>query len=59
MVWGVTVVTALQNLTFVVCAKLLSGNVFVAWKLFQKQCTFGNHSEAIKKKVRFFEFSVS
>jgi len=34
---------------YVVCAKLLSGHVFVVWKLFQKQCTFGNHSETTKK----------
>jgi hypothetical protein len=34
---------------YVVCVKLLSGHVAVAWKLLQKQYTFGNHSEATKK----------
>ena len=42
-------VTALRKLTYVVCANLLSGHVAVAWKLLQKQHTFGNHSEATKK----------
>lgn len=46
-------VTALQRLTYVVCAKLLAGHVAVGWELLEKQRTFRNHSEATIKGTFF------